>query len=63
MVSVNEVSIDWATEQFHKPLSCNSRELPYISAVQVDPENASPRTSKDESFDKQCSRMAITTSV
>lgn len=63
MVYPKQEYVDWTTEQLYKPLSSNSEGLHSLPDAQVDRGNVSPGASKDESFEKHPTGMAITTSA
>ncbi|XP_015885049.1 transcription initiation factor TFIID subunit 4b isoform X1 [Ziziphus jujuba] len=63
MAYVKHEPIDQATDQQQKPLLANPQGLLSVSATQVEQGNASPGTSKDESLEKQPSRMGFSTST
>lgn len=52
---------DQGTDQQQKPPLSNSQGLPSVSAAQAETGNASPGTSKDESLEKQPSRVGFST--
>lgn len=63
MAYVKHEPIDQATDQQQKPLLTNPQGLLSVSATQVEQGNASPGTSKDESLEKQPSRMGFSNSA
>jgi transcription initiation factor TFIID subunit 4 len=63
MAGVKQEIIDQATEQQHKPHFSHSQGLSSFSAAQLGQGNATPGIVKDETLEKQSSRMGLSTST